>query len=281
MSLNPGGASNYNWNYSNPNKDGFSEDLTGTIVSLQEIQAREFSMNGQLGRPRFWPDGNPVMNIRVGLATADGALKSITFAKAGKKQVRGEKPSLHMSLYGLTNGNMMELIGKTVHLHTWSANPNTGQTWGQGNPRMFAVEEVPDVKYELATALPAEFCVPELLADAVVSGGQLQQPQPTPPQQIQVPQVQPMAGQFFAPPTAQAYQVPAYQQPQQPYPYNMQQPAQFQPQPAIQQMPPMSAPMPSGMDPAVAAAMQAAGATNVQPVSDLPPVSVYDNDIPF
>jgi hypothetical protein len=281
---------------SNPNKEGYSLELWGTVVSLQEVQARDYNPNSnQPGRPSFWPDGHPKMNIRVGFATPDGSLKTVTFGKAGKKQVSGEKPSLHMQLFNLTNHNMMELMGKTLHLWTWPANPQTGQTWGQGNPRLFGVEEVTDgTKYELAGQLPPEYLVPELFANDGAQGGAPN------PQMIQQPQVPPMQGGYYAPPVPQPMQ-------QQPYPFTQQQPAQYQPQlmrptmqpqpmpqamapqgmgasapmPATQAMPPQpaSAPMPQGMDPAVAAAMQAVGAINVQPVVD--DASVYDDEIPF
>ena len=33
MSLNPNGATSYNWNYSKPDRDGFSLELIGTVVS--------------------------------------------------------------------------------------------------------------------------------------------------------------------------------------------------------------------------------------------------------
>lgn len=269
MSLNPGGATNYNWNYSKMDKEGFSLEMTGTVVAMQEVQAREFNpASKQPGRPRFWPDGNPVMNIRIGFATPDGSLKSITFTKAGKAQIRGEKPSLHMQLYRLTSGNMLDLMGKTIHLWTWPTNPETDQPWGLNNPRLFGVEEV-EGKYELSGSLPDEFKVPELLCNDGASGGQ---PAPMPPQQIQQPNVMPMAGGFYAAPPAQQYpQYPQYQQPQ----VQQTQMTMQQQMPAIQAMPPQSAPMPQGIDPAVAAAMQAAGAVNVQPVGGL-----YD-DVPF
>ena len=286
MSLNPGGAANFGWNYSKQDRDGFSLELYGTIVALQEVQAREFNMgSNQPGRPRFWPDGNPVMNIRVGLATPDGSLKSITFQKAGKKQISGEKPSLHMQLYRLTNGNMMELMGKTIHIWTWPANPNTNQPWGQGNPRLFGVEEVPDAHYELTGMLPDEFKVAELYCNDAVQGGQ---PTAPAPQQMQVPQVPQMQGQFYAAPTVMQQQPqymgyqsgpmtaqPMMQQPMQPV-------MQQQQMPATQTMPPQQAQpaQPQGMDPAVAAAMQAVGAINVQEVTDTTG-GVYEQDIPF
>lgn len=289
MSLNPSGMGGSSWNFSRPNDDGYSLEFWGTVVSLQEVQARDYNPAGNApGRPSFWPDGNPKMNIRVGFAAPDGSLKSVTFAKAGKKQVSGEKPSLHMQLFNLTNRNMMELMGKTLHMWTWPANPNTGQNWGQGNPRLFGVEEVFDAKYELAGQLPPEFLVPELLCNDGAQGGQPAAPSP---QMIQQTQVPPMQGNFYAAPTAQ----PAMQQPmQQMAPQGMQPPMQQQPmqqqpmqqmtpmpQPVTQAMPPQqaSAPMPQGMDPAVAAAMQAVGATNVQPVDETG--GIYDDDIPF
>lgn len=295
MFLNPTGMNGSSWNMSNPNKEGYSLEIWGTVVSLQEVQARMYNPAGNApGAPRFWPDGNPVMNIRMGLATPDGTLKSVTFSKAGKAQKEGRKPSLHMQLFHLTNNNMMELIGKTLHMWTWPANPETGQTWGQGNPRLFGVEEITDgTKYELAGQLPPEFMVPELYANDGAQGGA---PSPQMMQQPQVPQ-----GNLYAQPMQQQSM---QQQPmqQQPYPYNMQQPTQYQPQPVQQQVPqqvpqqqmlqgmgapaPMpaaqtmqpqaaTAQMPQGMDPAVAAAMQSIGAVNVQPVEPMP----YNDEI--
>lgn len=293
MSLNPTGMSGSSWNMSNPNREGFSLEIYGTVVSLQEVQARMYNPNSnQPGAPRFWPDGNPVMNIRMGLATPDGSLKTVTFGKAGKKQVSGEKPSLHMQLFNLTNRNMMELMGKTLHIWTWQANPNTGQSWGQGNPRLFGVEEITDgTKYELAGPLPPEYLVPELLCNDGAQGGA------PAPQMIQQPQVPPMQGNFYAPPTVQQQYPYTQQQPAQYQPHSMQQqgmqpvgmqpPMQQQgmgapaPMPATQAMPPQpaSAPMPQGMDPAVAQAMQAVNAVNVQPVDTTG--RIYDDDIPF
>jgi hypothetical protein len=282
MSLNPNGSVGSSWNFSNQNREGYSLEIWGTVVSLQEVQARMYNPNSnQPGAPRFWPDGNPVMNIRMGLATPDGNLKTITFGKAGKAAREGKKPSLHMQLFNLTNHNMLELIGKTLHMWTWPANPETGVAWGQGNPRLFGVEEVTNGnKYELSGPLPPEFTVPELLANDGAQGGA------PAPQMMQMPQMPPMQGQFYAPPTVQ--QQPMMQQQYQPAPMQQQmaQPAPVMqqqytpaPMPATQAMPPQTAPMPQGMDPAVAQAMQVAGATNIQPVDTTG--GIYDDDIPF
>lgn len=241
MSLNPTGMVSYNWNCTKSDRDDYSLELTGTVVSLQETQARQFNPNGGPGAPRFWDNGDPVFNIRVGLATQNGSLKSITMAKAGKAQREGKKPSLHMQLFQVSGGrNISELIGKTIHIWTWPAHPQTGQVWGQGNPRLFGVEEIPNTKYELADPLPDEFKVPKLLCDDGASGGQ---PVPQAPQYMQVPQQVP------------AYQMPPQQQYVAPAPMPAPAPA---PVPQRVQYTPVQTTVtqPVGMDPAVAQAMQ-------------------------
>lgn len=275
MSLNPTGAANYNWNYSNNQKEGYSETLVGTVLAIQEVQAREYTRNGQPGRPKFWPEGNPVMNIRIALATPEGQLKTFTFQPAGKKQ-RESGTGVHMQLFALTGStDMMNLIGKTIQIQT-----QPGQ-YGAGNPRPFTVTEVQGGPYQLSTPLPAEFTVPQVLCNDAASGGQMM------PQQTQQAAPPMMSNGMYAAPGMTAQQVVA----QNTTPYVPQaqpmQPVQVQPQPmpqaqpAMQQQPagtiqPM---MPAGMDPQVAAAMQAIGATNVQPVND--GGAVYDSEIPF
>lgn len=279
MALNPSGMNSYNWNCTKPDKEGYSLEITGTVVSIQEVQARQFNPNGGAGAPRFWDNGDPVFNIRIGLATPDGQLKSITMAEAGRAQREGRKPSLHMQLFNLSGGqHMMDLMGKTIHLWTWPAHPQTGQTWGQGNPRLYGVEEIQGARYELNHPIPDEFKVPKLLCDDGASGGQ---PVPTAPQYVQVPQQVPQYQQPAPQPMPQPapqYQQPQYQQPvyQQPAPQVMQQPVQ---------QPVQQAPQVQGMDPAVAQAMQAVQGT--QPYQPAPPqvesvpLEAYGDVIPF
>lgn len=280
MSLNPTGAVNYNWNYSNNQKDGYSTTLTGTVVAIQEIQKRAFSQNGQPGAPEFWPDGNPKMNIRIALATPEGQLKTFTFQPAGKKQ-RESGTGVHMALFGLTgNTDMMNLIGKTIQIQTQE--PPQGTRYGAGNPRPFSVAEIQGGPYQLANPLPAEFTVPRVLCNDAVSGGQMM------PQQTQQAAPTMMSNGMYAAPGMTAQQVvsqnttPYVPQPQQIQPVQQPLPMQqAQPQPVMQQQPagtvqPM---IPAGMDPQVAAAMANVGATNIQPVND--GGTVYDDNIPF
>lgn len=248
MALNPTGMKSYNWNYSKPDKAGYSTTLIGTVVAIQEVQKMSFSMNGQPGTPEFWPDGNPKMNIRLALATETGELKTFTFQPAGKQQRLGNKPSVHMDLFALTgNTDMMNLKGKTISITTQEGH------YGQGNPRPWAVALVDAGPYTLNMILPSEFEAPQVLANSSVSGGQIQQPM-----QVQ----QPMQMQ-------QPMQV---QQPMQPM--QMQQPMQVQQQG-----------YPQGMNPSVANAMQQLGVQpqNVEVVQQASPAvgNVYDDELPF
>ena len=200
MSLNPSGANNYGWNYSKPDKPGYSTTLVGTVVAIQEVQKMGYTMNGQPGAPEFWPDGNPKMNIRLALATPDGSIKTFTFQPAGKAARAGQKPSVHMDLWHLTGDtDMMNLIGKTIGISTQEGH------YGQGNPRPWSVGLVDGGPYGLTSELPSEFKAPQMLANNAVSGGQYQQIPQQPAYQQPVQQAQ-----------------PAYQQPvQQGYPQGM------------------------------------------------------------
>lgn len=267
MSINPGG-SNYGWNYSKPDKPGYSTQLVGTVLAIQEVQKMGYSMNGQPGAPQFWPDGNPMMNIRIVLCTPELELKTFTFQPAGKAARMGQKKSVHMDLFALTgNTDMLNLIGKTICIQTQEG------YYGQGNPRPWFVSLVEGGPYKPMGELPSEFKVPQVLANSAASGGQV-----TPPAQ---PQYQ---------------QQPAYPQQQRP-----QYPPVYQAQPAVIRQPQYQpvqptvtypqyqqpAPQPQ-MDPAIMQAManQAFGAgtqVTYEPAPAADPVGtgeIYE-DMPF
>lgn len=252
MSINPGTARSYSWNYSNPSKDGYSTMLVGTVKNIQEVQGREYNPGGtQPGRPQFWPDGKPKMNIRLILVDDNNELKTFTFTPAGRAAREGKKPSIHMDLWRISGGNMNNLIGKTIFIKTQEGR------YGQGNPRPWEVGFADEGygPFDTSEPMPEEFMVPRVLCDEAVHGGQVQQPAPRP------------------------QQAPMYQQPQQP----MYSP---QPQPSVYQQPPMPAypqqPAMPQMNPQIAQQMvsQAFGAPvqmTQQPGYDMP----YDPDMPF
>lgn len=292
MSLNPTGTTNANWNYSNPNKPNYSQTLIGTVVALQEIQKRKFLGPGQYGAPEFWPEGRPKMNQRMTLATPDGSLVSFIYQPASNPQKKEDK-GIHLALFHLTGDtDMNNLIGKTIQIDTWDMVNNAGTPikYGAGNPRPFTVYEMingnlvtfgdagdPNAvntealasgPYSLSYPLPAEYSVPELLANDAASGGQvINHQQAVAPQNIQVP--------------VQQAQPVVQQQPQQfVSPEPIQQVQQVQQQPVAQMQPMMQQPagqvnavMPAGMNQQVAAAMQQVEAQGAG--------AVYDEDIPF
>lgn len=272
MSLNPGGASNYSWNYSKPDKPGFSIQLVGTVLAIQEVQKMGFTTTGQPGAPEFWPDGNPKMNIRLALATEQGELKTFTFQPAGKAARMGQKKSVHMDLFHLTGDtDMMNLIGKTICISTQEGR------YGQGNPRPWFVQLVDAGPFKPSQPLPPEFKLPQVLANSAVSGGQVQAPHPHPQQYPQNPAaVKPQLANFSAYQPAPQYPQPQYQ------PQPMQQPMYQQPQPQY----------PQAMDPQIAQAMASqafGGPVTVEQVQPQQPADqvgsgyVYDDDedMPF
>lgn len=276
MSLNPVSV-NHAWNYSRPDDEGYALSVTGTVVFLQEIQASKYNPNrkpGQRPVPDFWDDGNPKMNIRMGLALPDGQLRTLVFQPAGKAQKAREKPSIHMDLFDIAGGrNILDLIGKTITIETWPANPQTGQAWGNGNPRLWRVAEAVGYgPYQLAMPLDPEYQLEQVLLDDGAHGGQAAAPAP---QQIQVPQPQYQAQPAMPTPTMQPTGVyPAPAPAPQPVPVQ-------QPMGTVQAMQPAA---PAGMDPAVAAAMQQVGAVNVQPMAPVvvqPPADMPQETMPF
>lgn len=217
INLNPVSTvrESYNWNYSKPNEPGYSLELVGTVVAIQQVQAMEFGAGGVPTQPATWPDGNPKWNIRMALCGPNGGIRTWTFQPASKAAKEGKRKSVHLDLFALTgNTDMMNLIGQTLKIETDA--PPQGFSYGIGNPRPWRVALVPGTVYTLAAPLPEEFTVPQVHANSAVSGGQVvqQQPQAMP---VQAP-------------------VAPVQQPVQPVPA----PVPVQPQPAVQQ--PLTAP---------------------------------------
>lgn len=251
MSLNPGGEANYSWNYSKPDKPGYSPQLIGTVVAIQEVQKRAYQPSGQPGQPEFWPDGNPKMNIRIALVTQEGELKTLTFQPASKQARQGLKRSIHMDLFHLTGDtDMMNLVGQTICIQTQPGN------YGQGNPRPWYVSIVEGGPYQLPNGLPAEFKAPRVLANDAAAGGQVTPPQSRPyDPYAQMGQYRQQAAQQMhqmqhpQQPMMQTY--PSYTQPQYQQPMQQQMPMAYQPQP----QPVQQQGYPNGMDPTIAAAM--------------------------
>ena len=246
MSLNPtmnSGGSMY-WNYSNPNKEGYSTTLVGTVINIQEVQKRTYNPNGP-GVPEFWPNGDPKMNIRLVLAQEDGNIKLFTFCPASKAAKLGQKKSIHMDLWHLTGDkNMLDLVGKTIGISTQEG------VYAAGNPRPWTVSFVEAGPFQVNGEVPADLMSSKVLCDDAAHGGAMQQPQQWqgyPQQSMQ----QPMQAQ------------PIMQQP-------MQQPMQQWPQGMNPQV--ASSMQNLGVQPQQVQAM---------PMQQAQPMGMYDQNIPF
>lgn len=169
MALNPTSNDSFNWNYSRPNDPGYSTEIIGTVLALQETQAMNFGAGGKPTTPKFWDNGNPMMMIRVLLCGASGGFRSLTFQPASKAAKAGTKRSLHLDMFKLAGGvNLSDIIGKTIKISTVEGH------YGLGNPRPWEVAMVTDQgPFTPTDPIPEMFTVPKLLADQAVSGGQI------------------------------------------------------------------------------------------------------------
>lgn len=257
MSINPGG--NFGnvkyWNYTNPNKDYYTPMVEGVVVAIQEVQKHVY---GQPGVGEFWPDGNPKMNIRITLGCEDGIFRMFEFQPANKAARMGQRRSIHMDLFNLSGGNMLNLIGKTISIWTQEGN------YGVGNPRPFDCQ-LSEVQLPMPENVPEDLKAEKVLCNNAASGGQMIQPQPMSQQYAQPMQqgYQQMPQQYQQQPMQQGYQQ-YQQQPMQPQPQPYQQPMQQAPMGAQwQSMPTQQQPMQQG--------------GFAQPMGGM----VYDQDIPF
>ena len=145
------GNMNYGWNYSDASKPGHSLELTGTVVAIQNVQALDFGSR----RPKTWPDGNPVLNLRLWICGPNGGLRTFTTQRASKAQQEGMAPSAHVDLLNLANQLGGDLIGQTISIRT--EDPPQGIPYGSGRPRPWYIEHVADQgPFEPSNPLPVE-----------------------------------------------------------------------------------------------------------------------------
>ena len=203
------------WNYGNKNKENYTTECVGRIVSIQLAQAAKFGSNGKIGDT--YPDGNPKLNVRVLMCTANGDFIAHSFSKASKKSgsdhlhIQMWEQAKHLPGREGETSIISRLIGKTVKFTT-----KEGQ-YDMSHPRPFTFEVLADTNWLPNSPIPENYTKEVALYPTA-------QPQPQPQPMQQMPQYQQPMG----------YQQPM-QQPMQQMPYNqniMQQMMQAQ-----QQMP--------------------------------------------
>lgn len=190
-----GGSSN-SWNYSDPNKEGYMESITGTVVEISNPQVRNF----QTKQPEFWPDGNPKRQLCVIVKGQSGKELAWYFSPRSK--------AADACLYALDPNGMKprvsieEMLGKMV---TISTQPGV---YNNQNPRPWNVVIVGD----------GDTASVRGMVDLSQVQQQAQQPQQyqQPAQQSQQPQQYQQAQQMQQP--QQAQQQPQVQYNGQPVP---------------------------------------------------------------
>lgn len=253
-----GGGSGNSWNYHSPDKDGYSLVLDGQVVGIDTPIAHNFSQDGKQGSPKFWDDGNPVRNIKLTIADAQGNCFDWTFSISKKRPTSAFNQVMQAILAVDPNAtSIADCMGR--HITVTTQQPPQGFGYSAANPRPWSVsigEEMPRVEgfgYEVTDS-----------AASIQRNQQQQQVQ----QEYRQQQAMRPAPAMQAPMPQQAMPQPMMQQPMMP-----QQQAVITPQQQaamVQQQFPGAAVQYAAQAPAP----QAAQGAQV-------PVEVYDEDIPF
>lgn len=253
-----GGGSGNSWNYHSPDKDGYSLVLDGQVVGIDTPIAHNFSQDGKQGSPKFWDDGNPVRNIKLTIADAQGNCFDWTFSISKKRSTSAFNQVMQAILAVDPNAtSIADCMGR--HITVTTQQPPQGFGYSAANPRPWSVsigEEMPRVEgfgYEVTDS-----------AASMQRNQQQQQVQ----QEYRQQQAMRPAPAMQAPMSQQAMPQPMMQQPMMP-----QQQAVITPQ---QQAAMVQQQFPGA---AVQYAAQAPAPQAVQGAQV--PVEVYDEDIPF
>ncbi len=109
-----GNSSNV-WNYSDDTKENYSEQLSGTVVEIAYVQARNF----QTKEPEFWPDGNPKCNFRFTIADLAGN-EFAWFVSSNKKSagLMAVMDALDPARSGNSPVDISKALGKLVTIST-------------------------------------------------------------------------------------------------------------------------------------------------------------------
>lgn len=193
-----GSSGGNNWNYSDPQKDGYMEMIEGTVVEISNPQSINFGTK----QPEVWPDGNPKRNLRLIIKGKSGRELGWTFAPRSRSaeaclaalDPQGTRPQV----------NIEELLGKFIRVQTQAG------VYNSQNPRPWWVTIIGDGDAGSVRGM------------IDLSAQQAPAPQPQPQsQQASAPQIQ------YA--QQQAAQALGYQQQPAPQP----QPAQQAPAPQV------------------------------------------------
>ena len=134
-----GGSGRTYWNCTKPDKDGFSNTITGDVVEIAAVPRYVFGTQ-TIDR---WDDGNPKVNMRITLLCPDGEERCFSFKFSSSSQ-EDKWCRMQQALFaalraaGLPGANMAELQGLNITLATQQ--PPAGFQFGAQNPRPFSCQ---------------------------------------------------------------------------------------------------------------------------------------------
>lgn len=142
-----GGGSGNSWNYHSPDKDGYSLVLDGQVVGIDTPIAHNFSQDGKQGSPKFWDDGNPVRNIKLSVADANGNCFDWTFSISKKRPTSAFNQVMQAILaVNPAATSIADCMGR--HITVTTQQPPQGFGYSASNPRPWSVtigDEMPRV----------------------------------------------------------------------------------------------------------------------------------------
>lgn len=94
------------WNYSNQRKDGYSQELTGTLTKVSITQAHEF---GHPEQKSYWPDGNPVIMLRMHIKDPNGEVYFFDIKPKSRMWFEDIQPAC-------PEGSLSNALGKLIKL---------------------------------------------------------------------------------------------------------------------------------------------------------------------
>ena len=105
------------WNYSNQQKDGWSQQLAGTLVEVTVAQDHEF---GKPEQKKYWPDGNPVILLRLHVKDANGEEFLFDIKPKSTMWYEDIQPAC-------PEGSLSNALGKTVQIDYLGKVATTGR----------------------------------------------------------------------------------------------------------------------------------------------------------
>lgn len=130
LSLEEGSTKNY-WNYSKPEEDGYSLQLSGTVVGIEINVRRAYQTN----EPMFFKNGNPMLSLELLILDANGAEWAWSYPKKPKSYAY---QAVINALKGIGAKSQRDLLGKMVTVQTQC--PPPGFAYGATSPRPWSFQ---------------------------------------------------------------------------------------------------------------------------------------------